>query len=366
MTAANSAPGHGPKLTAIDGSQTGSPGQRLARARSQRNLSVEDIAKQLNLSARMVKALESDNHKALPGRAFVKGYLRNYAKLVGLSPDELVQVFESQFASADEDPEPQRSARPARWIAPIVKALVLLLIAGVLVVLASIVYHNIGFVAEKAHSLSAPILHEVGDDLPSVASEYDNEGSGVQTDDGGLTAPVKVPIQLAPVQQEPADSGASSVSTDTPSAPADGKAEGSSYTPVTPQSSLSLDIQRPLVGQAVSGQTKVEKTADDSASAQQDSNFQAFPSRVTNDGYNEASVTLNFSRESWVRVKDAKGSVIFDGVRQAGAAVQLQGQPPIDVKVGYAPGVKVMFNGEPYEFNVSNRSNVAQFTLGGE
>ena len=71
-------------------SETASIGQRLSRAREARKLGIEKVADALHLDVRTVKALERDDHAALPSPIFVKGYLRGYAALVGLPAEELV------------------------------------------------------------------------------------------------------------------------------------------------------------------------------------------------------------------------------------------------------------------------------------
>lgn len=67
------------------------PGERLARAREQLNLSAADIARQLKLSVSQVEALETGRYHLLPGPVFVRGFIRNYARLVKLDPEELLR-----------------------------------------------------------------------------------------------------------------------------------------------------------------------------------------------------------------------------------------------------------------------------------
>lgn len=69
------------------------PGRLLAEAREQRNQTVADIAQQLKLSPSQIEALESDAYEKLPGPIFVRGFIRNYAKLVGLDGERLVTAL---------------------------------------------------------------------------------------------------------------------------------------------------------------------------------------------------------------------------------------------------------------------------------
>jgi cytoskeleton protein RodZ len=70
-----------------------SPGARLSAAREKRKLTVKAVASELKLDVRMVEALEQDDKSVLPAAIFVKGYLRRYARLVGLPEDDLVRDY---------------------------------------------------------------------------------------------------------------------------------------------------------------------------------------------------------------------------------------------------------------------------------
>src|SRR5690554_7308425 len=70
------------------------PGQRLAAGREALALSQADIATRMNLSVIYIRALENGDYKRLPGMAFVRGYIKNYAKLVDLPVAELVAQLE--------------------------------------------------------------------------------------------------------------------------------------------------------------------------------------------------------------------------------------------------------------------------------
>ena len=98
------------------------PGQALAEARAARNLSVADVALQLKLSVSQIVALEADAYDKLPGPVFVRGFVRNYARLLELDADaladtvDLPQVSRPASAAVPQSrniPFPER--RPANW-----------------------------------------------------------------------------------------------------------------------------------------------------------------------------------------------------------------------------------------------------------
>lgn len=378
MTAAKSAPGHGPKLTVVEGTQVGSPGQRLMRARSLRNLALEDVSRHLNLSVSMVKAIESDNFKSLPGRAFVRGYLRNYAKLVGVEADDLMRAYDSQFGASDEvSLNPPEVSRPPRWIAPLIKGLGYLVLVAVLAGIGTIIYQNAGTLANKAQQLSSSFQHDeqMGPETDAPAAPAATEAKEGDT--------VRLSIPLRPVEGAASapDAAGNPSATSTPAtaespvtAPAEPASKSETDT-VPPQSSVESGVSTasaanvsnaPPQPVAIAAPPSVEAT---SAAAGQTQNFVAGGTSVDNvgiSGSDAASVSLVFSGLSWARVRDANDKILFDGTRSAGAEIQLQGVAPFTIRLGNAPVVKVTFNGKPRDFDFSSRSNVAQFKLGEE
>lgn len=68
-------------------------GEALATARKKKALSIEQVATELNILKRYVDAMENENYSALPEKAFARGFVINYAKLVGLDSDHIVGQF---------------------------------------------------------------------------------------------------------------------------------------------------------------------------------------------------------------------------------------------------------------------------------
>lgn len=94
--------------------QAGAPGcgRRLRRTREQLGLSVDDIASELRLSGFQIQALEDDDWTQLPGTTYARGYLRSYARLLGLDADQLMAGASTQEIEISRK-EPEISARRA-------------------------------------------------------------------------------------------------------------------------------------------------------------------------------------------------------------------------------------------------------------
>ncbi len=70
-----------------------SAGARLREAREAAGMTIDAVAQQLKLAPRQVKALEDDDFAQLPGRTFIRGFMRNYARLVRLDPEALLAAL---------------------------------------------------------------------------------------------------------------------------------------------------------------------------------------------------------------------------------------------------------------------------------
>jgi len=110
-------------------------GKLLRRAREKLGLSVADIASELHLSRHQIQALEEDDWDRLPGITYTRGYLKSYARVVDLDPEDLlaglaererqIEGAIAREAEQGEAPEPEkRSAAqttrgPWGWVAAI-------------------------------------------------------------------------------------------------------------------------------------------------------------------------------------------------------------------------------------------------------
>jgi cytoskeleton protein RodZ len=79
----------------------GSFGRALAAAREARGLSQSEVAAQLRLNLRRVRAIEEEDLGGLPEGPFVRGYVRNYAKLVDLPAEPLLALLGAKLRPSE-------------------------------------------------------------------------------------------------------------------------------------------------------------------------------------------------------------------------------------------------------------------------
>lgn len=73
-----------------------SVGQLLRTRRLERGLEVRDIAAETKIPARFLNAIEDDQHEKLPALPFAVGFVRNYAKMLGLQPEMVCAQFKAE------------------------------------------------------------------------------------------------------------------------------------------------------------------------------------------------------------------------------------------------------------------------------
>ena len=282
----------------------GSPGSVLAAARDELNLSVGDVARHLKLSPAQVEALETGAYERLPGRVFVRGFLRNYAKLLGLDPQPLLRGIESQMpqpALAEERPSSTHVVmprdEPARW--PLYTV-----VGAALVVLALAVY-------------------EFGFNEPQTAPRE-------AQDSAGLPAAPESAAGTLPLQTDSASAEKLAIA----SAPASG---------VTGDVSTAAG---PLPGPA------------SPAAAETTTAAATKPARA-----GERGLYFRFDEESWVEVRDRNDRVIFSKLNSAGSEERVSGMPPLKLIVGNARGVHLTSDEQPVDLTPHTGVSVARLTL---
>jgi len=83
------------------------PGQLLADARVKLNLSIEQVAHRLNFRIQQVSDIEADAYDGSVPETFTRGYLLNYAKLVGVDSQDIISSYESLGVGREQCAEMQ-------------------------------------------------------------------------------------------------------------------------------------------------------------------------------------------------------------------------------------------------------------------
>lgn len=125
-------------------------GKTLAAMRVKKGLSIEEVSAITRINAKLVRLIEDDQYDQLPGEVFIKGLLRSYAGVVGLSGDEVIARFNALGVHM-KDRSPVMISVPlrpeSRWLSRIV-----LYILAILAVVGLVIYYA-GYLDRPADTL---------------------------------------------------------------------------------------------------------------------------------------------------------------------------------------------------------------------
>ena len=300
-----------------DGSE--SPGRRLREARTAARLSQDDVAVRLRLDRRVVDALERDDHRSLPEPTFVRGYLRSYARLLGLPAGPIVEAYDREghtppglVADLSRRQEVRSSDPPVRFMTYVVVAALVTL--GVL------------------------------------WWRYERTPEPVPLDQAGTTPPTALaaPAVTGPAAAPPSAPAASPAVTGTPPPPAAAvPAVAAGTAPTPPAGTGAAAPATPPGASAASAAAEPLPTAP----------------AVPEGGPNR--LVLRFKHDSWVEVYERGGKRLYFNQAKGGQVLSLSGTPPFRVILGYARDAQVEYNGALFDHAPFTSRDIARFTVGG-
>jgi cytoskeleton protein RodZ len=252
---------------AVQGSE--GAGATLHAERRRQSLSLGDVSRQLKLSVRQVEALERDDFTFFGGPVFVHGFVRNYAKLLGLDPEPLLRAADEKLAPAVTGAEEVREPVAVRAPSASPRRGLIGVIAGLLVL--GIVLGVLGL-NERKPVVKAP---------PAATLEAQE--------------PKTVAPEAPPAQSPPGATPA-------------------------PETAAATDVKT-------------------------------------------GTIRMSFEQESWVEIKDRSGNIIFGQLNPAGSRRRATGEPPLQVVIGNAAGVRLTYNDREIDLAPHTRVDVARLTL---
>lgn len=318
-------------------------GSRLRAAREAKGLSTGAIATQLNLDLRTVEALEQDNHARLPAPIFVRGYLRNYARLLGLPEDDVLDAYQAQ---APAEPGPRRVGLPRRrqrsFHAPRVpwRGLVALLLLGLLGVLAwefgpAVMARFSGGTPPPAEAPAALALPGQGDETAGSA--------------GRAPAPGMLELPLPPAHDAPADIGEP--------IPLD------EVEPVLPPEAEMEPGARPAAEAAPAPPEAEALPPASAAEAATPVEPAVVEPPAVEPAVDRLRLDLRFTDDSWVEISTADGTRLLYGLMRRDEQRSVAGRAPLQLLLGNAAAVELRVDGAPFDLTPHMRGAVARFRL---
>ena len=313
------------------------PGDTLRQARESNGWSLAEVALKLNLTTTSLGNLEAGAFDKLPGHTFARGYIRAYAKLLGIDQTVLVQEFD-QFTGTDSQGSSVhglgRIEEPVRVSHTILRIVSLLLLVAVI---------GGGFVwwqdqaSQRSKDLTSSAMEHVEVESadgttqihPLDEPEDQAVAEGQATSEAPLAteqpAPETAPATTAavPAPVTPATPAAPTAQAHTPAAPASA--------PPAPAASATPAISPPTTPALIAGDGRVQVT---------------------------------YIADCWTQVTDGNGKVLFSGLKRKGDTLDQGGKPPLTLRLGFARGAQVAYNGQPVDVAPFTSGETARLKLG--
>jgi len=286
-------------------------GQTLAAERERQGLSRSDAAQRLHMSAWQIEALETGAYEKLPKGTFLRGFVRNYAKVLGLGADAMLGLLPEE-APRDKKPGivvPTQNIRfdpiGDRLQNPYVKAGALSVVA---LALGFAALYWVFYVRPTQQGGSVTVTRKPEAPVPALTPQK---------------APEIVAQAPAPVMPEPM------------------KAE--------PPKAAAVKAAPPKVEPPKAEPARAEAPKPDAEKI-----------KVGSDG---KVIKFRFKGSSWVEIRDKKGKVLLSRLNPAGSEAEVAGQPPFNVIVGNAPEVQVFYDDHEFNLEPHTKVAVARFTV---
>ena len=395
-------------MTIVGSKMDGGPGQVFIAGRESLGMTPEQAAESLNLSVKAIRAIENDDADSLPDIAYVNGYIRSYAKLLGIASEPLIAAWRAQHAEPENEPlgndrskdatrvdtvnvRPMKMGRWALLAMGLSAAFVYFVMSNGDATVSQVQLTNADVLtASQTHDRepqaaaalnSADVQEDAKPERDESAAQEQGQTTSAVTDQGTSDEGTAEPIDDAvagldevardnvlntevTTQQEP-------LLAEYPEAIAQQKAEEVSeqnLQQATAQAAEPAVLPSP-------GANQPSNQAPDAEAAQGDANNvapEAEPEReiakafalprLTEFGDN--TIDLTFSEDCWFEIRTAQGDLLYADLGRSGQSRRYTGAAPFRLKLGFSPGVSLIYNDEPIDLEPYTRQEVARILLG--
>lgn len=309
-----------------DDSQAAGPGQLLRNAREQLGWTREQVASRIHLRLTLIAAIESDTYDKHTSHTFIRGYLRTYAKLVGIPEETILAAYDKLGLTPPDNIDMQSFSRRSRQQAndsrlKVVTWLVILVLIALSVAWwwQSTARRSAGDEALAATEMSATSSTPAAPAItpPDAINTDPVEGAAIAPTATDVTAPAVVSDATATLA--PASAAV---------APTDVNADVGTVTDVAVSGANGTESNEAVVDPATAPQLKMSFTAD-----------------------------------CWLDVKDANGKTLFSGLKKANDELVLEGAEPLKFIIGAPMAVKLDYKGQSFDMSRYNNGRTARFSL---
>ncbi|QYJ72702.1 DUF4115 domain-containing protein [Shewanella sp. FJAT-51649] len=346
-------------------------GTVLRTAREQMGLSIADTAVKLHLRPGIVENLEADDFSNISSSTYVRGYVKNYARMLGVD-NALIEACLARQVPLVTQPAMQSFSRKTTYQARDTKLkwlsfFIVIVLLGLFVLWwmqrTTLVTH-VDVSQPTAEELAAANQTLPGDvlltetDASERLSEIAVNGSmatdgPVKDTDESTIDPNMNDMAAMEAEQTPANSAVN------PSESNTALMSNASNTASNLAASNTVGASNATQNAATNTAPVQNPTASNAPAINTASTAQAMPVTA-----GQSIITIELTGDCWINIVDAKGKAIVDGVRGAGANIQASGVPPFKVILG-APTVVSTFtvDGKAISLAEFPKGRVARLTI---
>ncbi|OOZ38364.1 RodZ domain-containing protein [Solemya elarraichensis gill symbiont] len=318
-------------------------GGAFSSARKSAGLSVTEAAEKLYVQPYYIDALESEDFSVFESRVFALGYIRKYALLLELDEKEMLDKATALLPETVKDgptlkkpPETQFvSARRTGQSIDIARALTWMLL-GLAVVTVTVLWW-MGFLSLPGVNRDAAETEPQAQQTPLQQSI---ELGGESEDEGLLSIPEESAEMEIPIQEAAAD-------------------EAELLQQSTPEELL--EEESTITAEEMAAMPVEDEIPEAEVPVEE---MPAEEVLVEADGVStEVEISLSFSGQCWVDIRNAEGKVLVSGMLRSGTSKIISATPPLSVVFGKSEVVTMLVDGEPYDLTRHSNSGVARFKL---
>jgi cytoskeleton protein RodZ len=298
-------------------------GAALAAARNAKNLSVQAVSDSLRLSLKQISALESDDFSALPQPMATRGFIRNYARLLELDAEPLLDSYRQRVP--DNTPTSLNVQTSIPHVQLVKKHRPWFKYTAIFLALVLVVWY---FQEEQSATIATDL-----------------------TSNSEVVSPVALPELIAPPATlvDPVSPPAEVVGTANPVA-----TNLDETFPSAAPSELAVAKPKPSPAAVASNDgLQLRPSSDMSMPAEAKANAVG----------NRAWLTVSVTDKAWVQVKDKSGAVLFEKMLTANSSDKIEAQPPLFVWLGNAKATSLDYMGKPVDVASKTFNNTARLTL---
>jgi cytoskeleton protein RodZ len=344
-----------------------SPGQKLKKHREELGLSHNRVADALHMTAHYVKALETDQYDKLPGKTFVKGYFRAYAKLLDVDVEEVMTCYERYVSALEESEETEAKVIRAkkaydqnmRWM--ICAALIIVMVIGVSWWYSSHKSSSATMAASppanvaRAETAASPVAPRV------TAQSQAEQANAAMT----LIATLDQADLVERAATAPEGDGEDSLDAAGVVAASAAQAAGTDLAVAMTENDLEAPVSAPDAIEASPVTVAADAMAEDvttpgltPAGLPDDTIVELADSRQVNlESEGNDLLQVHFSGASWIEVDNGENTRLYNDMLSNGDDLTIRGMAPFNVLVGDVNMVDMTFNSRAVDLTSRMRTD---------